>query len=920
MVEILKKFKTLVGLLIFFLFSSTVHATLLDSLENRLSTNEVIQEKVYVHLDNKCYFIGDTIWYKAYVVSADSHKPTNMSKVLYVELLSPDGLVTERQRIIVGSGALANGQFVLKDSLYSGFYEIRAYTKWMLNFNVSERPYTRDDRLLFYSNRLAHDFFRDWDGLYSRVIPIYSKPDQPGDYEGKYMYQRPKQEVQKQLKDKLHVSFFPEGGHLVRGLKSTVAFEVTDQWGQQVVIEGRLSDGSTIKTTYMGRGAVEVLPATDKLRAQFTWRGKSYDFSLPKPLEEGAVISLKGKSLSINSTPGLEGRSCALAITCRGRLVYFKRMQLGNTIHEEVLPDNLPAGVNQLVLFNEDAEVLCSRTFFIKPAQTGFHAEVTTDNRTDFMPYETIPLQVKLPGQARFSIAVRDQRTDDPTYDDGNMMTDLLLSSDLKGFVANPSYYFESDDATHENALNLLMLVQGWQRYQPVGKVRYAPEQALVFEGTVNKQLGLKQLDINDIAGLNSREAVSTQMSEQNISATGFSDGHTFAESNGMISSSNAAQDDQENKASSETQDFAVDYSDSELGVNHGSLKREVLVEAEVVLDGQSAGEIRRTERGGKFSFVLPPYYGDAVLFVKAYTPRDSLKKNMASRQDKSVYDEEAYSDFYINQELFYPVFAHKYSWDQTHMPDPDIDMLVYPDEQSGSTLDGEHMLKTVNVKAHRRGRRAIDYNKPAYVIDAYQLYNDATDRGLSWGYVNMGNFPLLACYAVYGNMNRYRTLNVRAKIDTYTFFKNYNSVNEEIKNRSEARILNDLRLKRLQNVRFFTDYEPRNPDSLYTTSVNRDDITLVYETIPNDGKRFTYRDRRYVFPGFAFPEDFYHPDYSNTPMEKPVDYRRTLYWNPNAVADEHGVFHASFYNSGKETRIAVSVAGITNDGEVVYY
>ena len=106
--------------------TQTGWADSLDSLQHFLESSVQVQEKVYVHTDNTCYFIGDTIWYKAYVLRADSLMPTDMSKILYVELLSPDGVVAERQRIIISDKGFTNGQFVLKDSLYSGYYEIRA--------------------------------------------------------------------------------------------------------------------------------------------------------------------------------------------------------------------------------------------------------------------------------------------------------------------------------------------------------------------------------------------------------------------------------------------------------------------------------------------------------------------------------------------------------------------------------------------------------------------------------------------------------------------------------------------------------------------------------------------------------------------------------------------------------------------------
>ena len=88
-----------------------------------------VQEKVYLHLDNTCYYKGDTIWYKAYVVRADDLTYTDMSRILYVELLSPDGMVVERQGIIISSEGYGDGNFTLQDSIYSGYYEVRAYTR-----------------------------------------------------------------------------------------------------------------------------------------------------------------------------------------------------------------------------------------------------------------------------------------------------------------------------------------------------------------------------------------------------------------------------------------------------------------------------------------------------------------------------------------------------------------------------------------------------------------------------------------------------------------------------------------------------------------------------------------------------------------------------------------------------------------------
>ena len=224
---------------------------LIDSIR-RMLEQAPVQEKVYLHLDNNCYYKGDTIWYKSYVVRADNLDYTDMSHILYVELLSPDGLVVERQNIIVSPDGYGDGNFTLKDSLYSGYYELRAYTRWMLNFRVTEHSYGRKDREYFYNRQMARDFFRQFGTVYSRVVPVYERPDSAGDYAQKYIVSRPKTRIEKELKESLKVDFYPEGGHLIAGTRCRVAFEVHDEEGQQVDIEGAVripgrSDSPPIK-------------------------------------------------------------------------------------------------------------------------------------------------------------------------------------------------------------------------------------------------------------------------------------------------------------------------------------------------------------------------------------------------------------------------------------------------------------------------------------------------------------------------------------------------------------------------------------------------------------------------------------------------------------------------------------------------
>ena len=928
----MKKILTIVGLMLFSFLS--VQADHLDFLREKLEEDSIVQEKVYVHMDNSCYFIGDTIWYKAYVLRADDLTMTDLSKILYVELLSPDGLVVERQRVVVGNRGYSCGQFTLTDSLYSGYYEVRAYTRWMLNFNVGHRSYTRDAKHMFYNNQMARDFFRDWEGLYSRVFPVYSKPESDGDYSGRYMYSRPKQRIVKSPAEALHVTFYPEGGQLIEGTPGRVAFEVCNQDGEAVSVQGKLSNGTPLQTTYMGRGVVEVTPTGKQLSASFTWKGKNYNFNLPKAEDKGVSLRYDDTKVTIlGAAPDKQGTGCAAAVFCRGQLVWFMKLEAHGEEQSFTIPTSrFPTGVNELMVLDAKGKILASRLFFVNNHDTSVGLNIDTRGKTDFQPYEPISLTAKAEVPALFSISVRDAGADEMSYDDGNIMTDMLLSSELKGFIAHPAYYFESDDEVHRQALDLLMMVQGWRRYRPA-HILYEPEQSLVYEGTVHKMLEIDMLDDmdqNQLLGMKKSDIGSTMLENMSATAGGVATGVGQQDGLGLEEEEEELTAEQEYLqavaiSETPTDGLVEEGMESYLGVNHGNVKGNVIVEAEITDGHQVAGAAVRVDNKGHFAIQLPAFYDEAYLTVKAYAASDSLKKCMTAGSDKGMLNENIYPDYYVKQDMFFPVFTHPYSYYQCHLPDIIVsDLGEVDDDYHINSADGDvhadKQLKTIHVKARRRGKRGIDYTKPAHVVDAYKLYNEATDRGISWGAVNMATFPYKAAYTLYANMNRSNQLNIRGRIDNYTYFQNYEPEGEGTNpRRTEASIRKDLHLNRINNIRFYTDFEMRSLGDSLPYRTHNADITVVYETFPDDGKQYTYRDRRYLYSGFAYPEDFYSPDYSTRPTGDPKDYRRTLYWNPNARTDENGQFVANFFNNGHETRIKVSAAGITSDGRFLF-
>ena len=122
--------------------SSPTLPTTLEGWADRLARfgKGIPQEKVYVHMDNTCYFLGDTLWFAAYTRRTDTDVPSDISHVLYAELFDQDGYLVERQ-LIEMQGGHGYGNFALPDTLYAGYYELRAYTRWQLRKPLgTERP------------------------------------------------------------------------------------------------------------------------------------------------------------------------------------------------------------------------------------------------------------------------------------------------------------------------------------------------------------------------------------------------------------------------------------------------------------------------------------------------------------------------------------------------------------------------------------------------------------------------------------------------------------------------------------------------------------------------------------------------------------------------------------------------------------
>ena len=427
------------------------------------------QEKVYLEFDNTAYFQGETIWFKAFVTHATTLKRAP-SKVLYVDFIAPTGHLISQQKLKVVAGQ-CDGAIQLVDAATaqarekrglvdypSGFYEIRAYTQNMLDFSE--------------------------DAIFSRVIPVYVKPKHEGNYDESYVILEQDNPLIRTIREesdekdrKVNLSFFPEGGDLIDGLPCNVAFKATGKDGMPIdgTIVVRESKDSAY-TVHDGMGAFMITPNGSETVHFITTDGKSSRFTLPKPLKSGfsMVVNALNDStvkIDIHHTPDLNGQTVGLAVTCRGDLIHFEEIRDVADTTLTLDCSGWPIGVCRMTLYDKKAMIMSSRSLFHNNEK---FRSPTISLATDSMsrePFSKEILSLKLtdkdgnPIRDRFCLSIRDVAD----YGNGqteNLQTNLLLSSDLKGFIHDPAWYLESNDSLHREALNLLTLVQGWERYE----------------------------------------------------------------------------------------------------------------------------------------------------------------------------------------------------------------------------------------------------------------------------------------------------------------------------------------------------------------------------------------------------------------------------------------------------------------------
>ncbi|WP_207423809.1 hypothetical protein [Desertivirga brevis] len=425
-------------LLIWILIQSFVCAQTVDStsIKHKFDTylKNNFQEKIYVHTDKNSYMAGEIIWFKIYNMEAYTNRPISYSKVAYIEVLDRENTAVLQSKIELTNGS---GSLYIPVTLTSGAYTLRCYTSWMKNFDPS-----------YY---------------FHKGLAIYNSLK--------------KEETQvTEVKKKYGVQFFPEGGNLVLGMKSKVAFKAVDSEGKSFNFRGCIvnTSGDTVarfSPSRDGLGTFHFEPSQlQDYKVSITpVNEKPFFGQFPRIYARGAVMSTTFASdsiLNVSVQSNLESEGSYTLFVHSGHHTVFTHSLNAKSISEgfKVPFKLLGEGISHLTLWNSAQQPLCERLYFKKPIETA-EIDVLTSKK-DYYTREKVRVEVRetaggKPLNAKFSLAV--YKVDSIDVQDEDIFTSLWLTSELKGRVQNAQSYLKNYS---EEAIDYLMLTHGWRRFK----------------------------------------------------------------------------------------------------------------------------------------------------------------------------------------------------------------------------------------------------------------------------------------------------------------------------------------------------------------------------------------------------------------------------------------------------------------------
>lgn len=408
-----------------------------DIITSRIETyaEKFSPERAYLHFDKHVYTAGETIWFKAYVMN--ELLPASDSKTFYVDWIDDKGNVLHHT-VSPLLNAVTNGQFEIPSAYKGRNISVRAYTRWMLNFDSAF--------------------------IFNKTIPLIIKDS-----------------VAKPQKISIvpTLEFFPEGGDAIVGVGNKIAFKATDQWGRPANIKGVVVDSKgtvidSLRVLHDGMGFVMLTPqAGNSYKAKWKFeKNAEQTTNLPIAKADGVslyvTISDNRRTFAVNIPASFAAKTDSLHIVgTMFQHTIFKTSKPTSAAIGSVVPTNsLPYGPLTITVFDKNWKPLAERVTFINN-NTPYTAKADFEVERWGLSYRARDeVKLKLPdltASASLSIAVTDLAIG--TDSSENILSYMMLTSELKGRVHNAAYYFFDTSNKAQHHLDLVMLTNGWRRF-----------------------------------------------------------------------------------------------------------------------------------------------------------------------------------------------------------------------------------------------------------------------------------------------------------------------------------------------------------------------------------------------------------------------------------------------------------------------
>jgi len=798
------------------------------------------QEKIYIQTDKQVYSTGQTIWYKVYATAYGT--PATLSKIVHVQLINSNGRIILHEKLPLVNGT-ANGNIEVPANLPTDYYQLRSFTAWMLNF---------DER-----------------GLFHKIIYFKNLTDtirhQGGSKPGEKTY---------------YFQFFPEGGDLVNNITANIAFKATDQNGLPAEAYGEIFDETntlidSIKTYHDGMGLFILRPETNRRYyaiVHFPDRSER-QIPLPPANQSGIgirIIEQKPEALHIEviyheARPGQYKNVLLAASQQSGKVATFP-LQLSRGIN--IFNFNIKGfvtGILRLTFLDANNLPLAERVVFVHNSDNlELHLQKDT---ISFDPKAKSALTFQLNGidskinQANLSVSVTDA---DDVLDDhtANIYSSLLLTSEVKGHIYNPCYYFTSNDDSVREALDLVMLTNGWRHFEWTKIIngdsvalKYPAEDSLFIAGQI---IGYKPNE--------KREHVFKIIIHQqdSIRFIGFVapdlTGRFILKDYAVPGLSTVYYQDQRTKAKS----YHIRFYDDPMDTLRNVPGFEV------------ASRDGRTDTIGKFmksvwdreeSFYFTHKKGDLKpVFIKGFAPDKS--ELLAKRYISQAFSEgrgnniDLVNNFYSSALRLFDFLKGRF---------PGL-IISGSSDNPGFSYRNSELNEIASVNASTNG-----------VSDAFLV------KGYGKGGASFDG-PAVRTSEPYVFLNEVP---------------------------SSIPAVRDIPLSEIALIRFIPP-----PSSLAPMNGGVVGVLAIYLKKEIDSARsvdFAHNYDHYTFEGYSLTRKFYSPDYSakDSTFFMP-DNRETLYWNSQLQTDSDNKIHFSFFNSDHAKKFRIIAEGMDEQGRLI--